>query len=157
MPPLAERTVDLPLLGQALLEGINAAGNKQVGGFTPEALDLLAGYAWPGNCDELTAVVAESHARAAGTEIGPRDLPKRLHLAADASHAPPRVTEPIHLEEFLARTERELIERALGRAKGNKSRAAKLLGLTRPRLYRRMVQLGLEPPAGGAATNPPEN
>ena len=48
------------------------------------------------------------------------------------------------LDEFLGRIERELVRRALGRAKGNKAKAARLLGLTRPRLYRRMVQLGLE-------------
>jgi DNA-binding NtrC family response regulator len=50
------------------------------------------------------------------------------------------------LEEFLGRVEKELIARAMRRAKGNKSKAAKLLGLTRPRLYRRLVQLGLEEP-----------
>ena len=48
------------------------------------------------------------------------------------------------LDEFMAKIERELIERALARAKNNKARAARMLGLTRPRLYRRMVQLGLE-------------
>lgn len=48
------------------------------------------------------------------------------------------------LDEYLSHVERELIRRALTRAKGNKARAARLLGLTRPRLYRRMVQLGLE-------------
>ncbi len=50
------------------------------------------------------------------------------------------------LEEFLGRVEKELIERAMRRTKNNKSKAAKLLGLTRPRLYRRLVQLGLEQP-----------
>ena len=50
------------------------------------------------------------------------------------------------LGEFLASVEKELIDRALKRAKGNKTKAAKLLGLTRPRLYRRLIQLGMEPP-----------
>src|SRR5690606_29634748 len=58
-------------------------------------------------------------------------------------------TEPIQLEKFMAEIEAELIDRALKQAKGNKTTAAKLLGLTRPRLYRRMVQLGL------AAASPP--
>ena len=48
------------------------------------------------------------------------------------------------LDEFLAQIERELIVRALAQAKGNKAKAARLLGMTRPRLYRRLVQLGLE-------------
>jgi len=51
---------------------------------------------------------------------------------------------PIDLEKFLAGVETELIERAMRQAKGNKTKAARLLGLNRPRLYRRMVQLGLE-------------
>ncbi len=111
LPPLSERVSDLPQLTQALLEAINGAGGKQVAGFTPESLDVLAGYAWPGNCDELTKLVAEAHAHAGGLEIGPRDLPKRLLLAADAALNPQRPTEAIVLEDFLARMERELIER----------------------------------------------
>ncbi len=146
LPPLVDHLADLPLISQALIESINGEGGKQLAGFTPEALDLMAGYAWPENLDELTRVVAEAHAQAAGPEITPRDLPKRLLLAADAAAYPRRDVETIVLEDFLAGIERELIERALAEAKGNKSRAARLLGLTRPRLYRRMVQIGLAPP-----------
>ncbi len=72
------------------------------------------------------------------------DLPERLRLSAQAAAHPRRVDETIVLDEFLGRVERELIRRALARSKGNKARAARLLGVTRPRLYRRMVQLGLE-------------
>ena len=103
----------------------------------------MAGYHWPGNLDELALAVREAHAQAAGTAITPRDLPKRIHLAADAARWPRRPDQPIDLVQTLQRVETELINRALERAKGNKSRAAELLGLTRPRLYRRLVQLGL--------------
>jgi DNA-binding NtrC family response regulator len=144
LPPLARRREDLPLLAQLFLEEANARGGKQLGGFTPEALDRLAGYGWPGNLDELAQVVAQAHARAEGPRITPGDLPERLRLAADAAARPARPEETIVLDEFLARVERELICRALARAKGNKARAARLLGLSRPRLYRRLVQLGLE-------------
>jgi DNA-binding NtrC family response regulator len=144
MPPLAARLDDLPLLAQAILEETNSVGFRQLGGFTPEALDQLAAYSWPGNIDELAAVVRETHERARASLIGVNDLPKRIHWAADAAAHPPRHEETIVLADFLDRVERELIARALRRAKGNKSRAAKLLGLTRPRLYRRLVQLGLE-------------
>ena len=143
LPPLAKRRDDLPLLAQALLEEQNARGGRQLGGFTPEALDRLCAYAWPGNVAELAQVVAESHARAAGTLVACEELPERLRLAAEVAVRPRRKEEPIQLDEFVARIERELIRRALTRAKGNKAKAARLLGLNRPRLYRRMVQLGL--------------
>ncbi len=72
------------------------------------------------------------------------DLPERIHLAARAAAIPRRVEETIVLDEYLARVQRELIRRAIARAKGNRAKAARLLGITRPRLYRRMTQLGLE-------------
>jgi DNA-binding NtrC family response regulator len=141
--PLAQRREDLPLLAQALLEQANVRGGRQLAGFSAEALDRLDAYGWPGDVDELAAAVAAAHGRAAGPEITPADLPESLHLAAQAAARPRRKEEPIVLDEFLARIERELIRRAVARAKGNKAKAARLLGLTRPRLYRRMVQLGL--------------
>jgi DNA-binding NtrC family response regulator len=144
LPPLAARRGDLPLLAQVLLEDANAQGDKQLAGFSPEAFDRLDAYAWPGNIAELAQVVGECHRRAAGPEILPDELPERFRWLAEAAVRPRRKEEPIVLDEFLGRIERELIRRALARAKGNKAKAARLLGLTRPRLYRRMVQLGLE-------------
>jgi DNA-binding NtrC family response regulator len=144
LPPLAERREDVPLLAQMFLEDFNAEGERQLQGLSPEALDQLAAYSWPGNIDELSAMVREAHRNAEGRLISPRDLPQRIYLAAAAERHPRRKDEPIDLDKFLAGIELELIQRALRRAKGNKTKAAKLLGLTRPRLYRRLVQLGLE-------------
>jgi DNA-binding NtrC family response regulator len=144
LPPLAGRREDLPLLAQALVEEVNVHSEKQLRGFSPEALDCLDVYSWPGNIDELARVVAEAHGRAEGPDIGPADLPRQIHLAAEAAAHPRRAEETIVLDEYLARVERELVRRALAQAKGNKAKAARLLGMTRPRLYRRMVQLGLE-------------
>ena len=143
LPPLVERLDDLPLLAQALLEEQNAAGSKQVGGFSPEALDRLAQYSWPGNFNELAAIVKESHDRTGGAVVNVGDLPEQLDLATQAASRPRKADEQIVLSEFMGQIERELIERALRRCKGNKAKAARLLGMTRPRLYRRMVQLGL--------------
>jgi len=145
LPPLAERIDDLSLVAQAMLEELNASHSRQIAGFSAEALDQLAAYPWPGNLDELQVLVREMHEKAAGPRIAPRDLPRTIQWGAEAASAPRE--ETIVLEEFLARVERELIARAMRKAKGNKSRAAKMLGLTRPRLYRRLVQLGLEPAA----------
>jgi len=144
LPPLIQRREDLPLLAQLFLEDLNARGERQLAGFSAEALDRLDAHPWPGNLDELARVVAEAHRQAEGAEIKASDLPARLQLAADALAHPRHKEEPIVLDEFLRRIERELIQRALKRSKGNKAKAARLLGLTRPRLYRRMVLLGLE-------------
>ncbi|MEN6451878.1 MAG: sigma 54-interacting transcriptional regulator [Thermoguttaceae bacterium] len=144
LPSLADRREDLPLLAQLFVEDANAAGAKQLAGVSAAALERLDAYAWPGNLDELAQVVAEAHGRAAGPKIEAADLPDRLLLAAQAAAHPRRVDETIVLDEYLGHVERELIRRALARSKGNKARAARLLGVTRPRLYRRMVQLGLE-------------
>ena len=144
LPPLAERREDLPMLAQLFVEDANARSPKQIAGFTSEALDRLDAYAWPGNVDELAQVVAQAHGQAEGPVITPGDLPERIHLAAAAASHPPRPEETVVLDDLLGRIERELIVRALTQAKGNKTKAAKLLGMTRPRLYRRLVQLGLE-------------
>ena len=146
LPALADRPEDLPLVAQRLLEEVNAATAKQLSGFSPEALDALAGYDWPGDLQELSELVAEAHAQAEGHQVQVRDLPGRLRLAADSSRFARKPDETIVLEQFMGEIERELIERALARARGNKAKAARLLGMTRPRLYRRLVQLGLEEP-----------
>ena len=144
LPRLAARREDIPLLAQMLLEDFNGQGQKQLRGFTPEALDRLAAYDWPGQIDELAGAVREACSAADGFEVGSADLPKQLQLAADAARIQRKQPDVINLENFLAGVETELIQRALREAKGNKSKAARLLGLTRPKLYRRMVQLGLE-------------
>jgi DNA-binding NtrC family response regulator len=144
LPPLARRREDLPLLAQWFLEDLNAVERRQLGGFSAAALDLLHHYSWPGNLDELAEIVAEAYRHATGREIDVADLPERIRLTDQAAAHPRRHEETIVLDEYLGRVERELIRRALAHAKGNKARAARWLGMTRPRLYRRMMQLGLE-------------
>jgi len=142
--PLVDRLADLPLLAQAIIEQLNVEGEKQLAGAAPEVLDRLALYSWPGNVGQLAEVLAEAHRAAAAPLIQQRDLPRSFRLATEAQPLAPAKAQPqIVLDDFLRQIERELIERALRQAKGNKSRAAKLLGTTRPRLYRRMVQVGL--------------
>lgn len=159
LPPLMARSGDLPLLAQALLETENARGGRQLGGFNAEALDRLAAHDWPRNLDELGEVVRAAHLRAAGPLVTAADLPARLGQPPLAASAPRRA-DPVDLAELLADVEREVIRRTLAGVKGNKARAARQLGLTRPRLYRRMVQLGLETPPppqpSGDGSPPPE-
>jgi DNA-binding NtrC family response regulator len=143
LPPLRARLGDLPQLAQLLLEDLNALGGKQVAGFAPEALDALAQCAWPGEIDELAETVRQAHARAEHALVAVDDLPQRLHQSLRAASNPRRIEQPIDLAEVLRNVETELIDRAMLRAKGNKAKAARMLGIGRARLLRRIEQLGL--------------
>jgi len=148
LPPLSDRREDIPLLAQFFVEQINAQGKVQRSGFTDEALDRLAAYPWPGNVDELAEMVAQAHRQAEGPMIAASELPQRIGLAADAAAHPHVEEEPIVLTDFLNQVETELIQRALTKAKGNKTKTAKLLGMNRARLLRRLAQLGLADKGG---------
>lgn len=147
LPPLKSRPSDIPLLAQFFLEQQNIPGQRQFGGFAPQAIEQLATYPWPRNIDELAQVVREAAERAASSQIAAADLPERIHLAAQSLAHPPRDDGSIRLDDFLAGIERELLERAMRAARGNKSKAAHMLGIHRARLLRRLVQLGLAAPA----------
>ncbi len=146
VPRLVERLDDLPLLAQFFLEAANRGNSKQLGSIRSDALDLLALYNWPGELAELRTAIAAAHAAATSHAITSADLPVVVLHAAKAAALPHRTQERVNLNELLATIEREAIVRALAQAGGNKSEAAELLGLTRPRLYRRMEQLGLISP-----------
>jgi len=157
LPPLAERREDIPLLAQMFVEEMNIRNDKQLGGLSHEALDCLHAYQWPGNVDELAQMMVYAHAQADDPEITVRDLPKRIQLAADATTFPKQKEQPIALDKLLERIELELINRALKISRGNKAKAARLLGMTRPRLYRRLVQLGIEQKRLYQQPNIPDN
>jgi DNA-binding NtrC family response regulator len=147
LPPLARRREDIPLLAQHFLEKVNLGADRQLSGFHSAAIELLASLPWPGNIDQLADAVRQACGRAVGPRIMLADLPDWVHLAHDAAARSPRNDEPIQLDAFLADIEKELLARALKKAGGNKSKAAALLGLSRPRLLRRLAQLGLIAPA----------
>jgi DNA-binding NtrC family response regulator len=137
LPPLADRPEDIEPLAQLFLESHNAAGKKQLGGFTPEAVDLMVAYNWPNNADELYSSVAAAFDRAEGPLVSSADMTELTKIAE--AEACRRVdSEPVDLPAFLDDVERELIQRAMKRAKGNKTRAAQMLGINRARLLRRL-------------------
>lgn len=144
MPPLRERLEDLPLLVQSIIEETNQRADHQMSGASPAVLDQLAIYPYSGDVAELREVVVAACKAAEGTQIQLRDLPERVRMATVATRFAAKEPERIVLDEFLGEIERELISRALAQAKGNKTLAADLLGMNRPRLYRRMVQLEFE-------------
>jgi PAS domain S-box-containing protein len=142
--PLRERLSELPLLAQHLLERLNLRGARQRSGFSPDALAALTGYDWPGNLRELARVVDAAHQTGAGDLIEVDDLPADVRGNMAAAYLPPPPPPPITpLDELLTQVERRLIEHAMQRAGQNKSRAAELLGISRPRLYRRIKELNL--------------
>jgi transcriptional regulator with AAA-type ATPase domain len=156
--PLRERLDELPLLAQSLLERTNARGARQRGGFRPDALAALLAYDWPGNLRELARIVEAAHAEGGDDWIAVEDLPATIrgHLGA-AYTPPPMPTRVTPLDELLTQVERRLIEQALQRARQNKSRAAELLGISRPRLYRRIKELNVPDVPDPAEDAAPQN
>ncbi len=140
LPPLKSRPEDIPILAQMLLEEANAADARQFSGFTPEAIERLIEYTWPGNIDEMVEVIRLARRDSDGPLIGVQDLPRRLYQQADASRWVPQAPAPVELDAWLADAEREIIHRALRHTAGNKTKAAGLLGISRARLLRRLEQ-----------------
>jgi DNA-binding NtrC family response regulator len=156
--PLRERRDELPILAQHFLERANQRGGTQRSGFSPPALEALLEYDWPGNLTELARVIDHAHARGGPGQsaLEALDLPASIRGSLGAAYLPPRLPTTLKpLDQTLADVELQSIERALRYARGNKSRAADLLGISRPRLYRRIKELNLpdepdahdEPPA----------
>ena len=146
LPTLRNRSEDLPLLAQQALEECNSDNKtwKQLTGFSPDVWEQFRAYNWPGQLDELFAVVREAHQASAGPLVTVRDLPFRFRAGQDAqSVSPPSVIGQVPLDELLLRVEREQIEAALARANGSKQLAADLLGIPRAKLYRRLEAHGL--------------
>jgi transcriptional regulator of acetoin/glycerol metabolism len=145
LPALTERREDIPLLAQAAIERLNAQGRKQLSGLHPTALDRLVGYGWQGDIDELMSVVEQAAQASSGPVIGPGDLPSYLELAGRAAQAEaPQPPRTVVLDQYLEDLEKQMIHQILEDCRGNKSQAARRLGISRARLIRRIAQLRLE-------------
>lgn len=144
VPPLRERMADLPGLVERMLERIRAGRDTQVRKLSADAWAILRGYAWPGNLTELYAVLRDACVRAQGEQLKSADLPADLRRAVEREQTPAGSAErALPLEQLLEEAERRLILLALRRTHGHKARAARLLSIPRPRLWRRMVKLGI--------------
>jgi DNA-binding NtrC family response regulator len=139
--PLWQRAEDIPVLAQRMLE--RAHRKKPVAGFDAATLQLLTEYRWPGNLNQLQELVSQAGEHVQERLLTPEDLPKKFHDCLIAQRLAPSAERSIDLEKFLQSIERELILRAIGQAKGNKSQAAFLLGLSRAKLLRRIETLEL--------------
>jgi DNA-binding NtrC family response regulator len=138
LPPLRERTGDIVLLARAFLEEFAAENNKKVNEFTPDALEALMNYAWPGNVRELRTAMEHAVVLSRGDKAGLRDLPPALRgLGTRVNAAPPT-------DLTVAEGEKQLILRALKESGGNRTVAAKKLGLSRRTLHRKLHLYHLE-------------
>jgi DNA-binding NtrC family response regulator len=118
----------------------------------------LTSYDWPGNLPELARVVEHAHARAAGHLVTADDLPATIRGHLGSAYTPPAPSNPIKpLDELLTEVERRLIETALRQSRSNKSRAAEILGISRPRLYRRIKELNLPDDEPAEQNGPPSD
>jgi two-component system response regulator HydG len=157
IPPLRERREDIPLLAQHFIRRFAAKNAKPITGLTEEALDILQTHSWPGNVRELENVIERAVVLTRASMISPADLPEAL-VGSDqaARHLVISIGTP--LEEV----EDRLIEETLRYTKGDKTLAAKLLGIATRTIYRR-VKGEAEPPsieeppspAGSEPTAPP--
>jgi len=133
LPPLRERRDDIPLLAAHFLTEYATRYRKPVNKFHADAMRALLGYGWPGNVRELAHAVERAVLLAEADTVRTVDL--NLRPPGDG----PARLEDLSLEEV----ERVLIQKALARAAGNVSTAAKALGLSRSALYRRLERHGL--------------
>ncbi len=150
--PLRERAGDIPLLAQACLEEANRTRKKPLAGFSPSAMQLLQQFEWPENIDQLQRDVRVAAEVATGAKIVLEDLPTWLRQASLAMEIGRVQETEIKLDEYLQTIECELIARAMQQSKGNKSKAAKLLGISRPKLIRRLQILNVPGVIQGATT-----
>jgi two-component system, NtrC family, response regulator AtoC len=140
VPPLRERKEDVPLLANAFLKEISQRDNKTFRPLSPEAMDALLRYEWPGNIRELKGAVDSGVTLATGPQITLPDLP--LTISEARFSGPAGLDEPggqmnIHNNEM------RLILRALEETHGNRTEAAKKLGISRRTLHRRLKELNL--------------
>ena len=126
IPPVRKRTGDAVLLAKALLERYIAQNKTQVKGFTRDALQAIESYQWPGNVREMENRISRAIIMAEGTHVTVDDL--ELETAAEGAM-------PLNLKQVRDEVEKKTIMRAVSMVEGNLSKAAEVLGVTRPTLY----------------------
>jgi len=146
VPALRERREDLPSLVLLALDRAARVLARPSIGIEPQAQEQLLAHDWPGNLDELRAVIEAAVRRARGPRVALADLPVPLQPAARAGEA--QVEDP--LEGSLEGVERRVLEHALRKAGGNKSEAARSLGLKRSTFLDKLRRHGLDGTEGGA-------
>ncbi|MCX6890389.1 MAG: sigma-54 dependent transcriptional regulator [Verrucomicrobiota bacterium] len=145
LPPLREREEDIPLLAQVFLREFSQENKKDVGNFTVDALELLMRYQWPGNVRELRTAVEHAVVLCRGDKITARDLPAAVRAGASGSPAGSNPARSLARADLTVKeAEKQLIARALKETDGNRTLAARKIGLSRRTFHRKLHEHHLE-------------
>lgn len=139
LPPLRERREDVPLLADHFLNKFAEKNSKQIKGFTPQAMDKLIKYDWPGNIRELMNTVERGVVLANSTFLDERDLPI-ISVENETMAQAQDTSVDLSLEEI----EKASILKTLEVTNGNKSEAARRLGITRMTLHKKLKKYSME-------------
>ena len=142
IPPLREHKEDIPALAQFFLEKFARESGKPAHNITPAAMKMLMDFHWPGNVRELQNVIERAITLSTGSTLDVADIhidtARRAHVESGSAVLP----EGMSMEQW----EEELLREALKRASGNKSQAARALGLSRNALRYRLSKMGVPDP-----------
>ena len=139
IPPLRERTDDIPILAESFFQRIRLKSEKKIQGIANEALDLMIRYPWPGNVRELKSTLEYAFVACQGPMIGPEHLPPNMlnmekpYETGDSSC--------VGLDEIKKRR----LKNALRQSDGNQSEAARILGISRTSVWSQMKKYGIKP------------
>jgi DNA-binding NtrC family response regulator len=142
LPPLRERPGDIPLLAQRFLREFAQENSKSVNDFTADALEWLMNYSWPGNVRELRTAIEHAVVLCRGEKVSARDLPPSVRggPGAGAGKAPLFARNDLTVKE----AEKQLIIHALKETNGNRTLAAKKVGMSRRTFHRKLHTYHLE-------------
>ncbi|MSU32043.1 MAG: sigma-54-dependent Fis family transcriptional regulator [Pedosphaera sp.] len=145
LPPLRNRVSDIPLLAGTFLREFAENNEKKVTSFSTDALDLLLRYPWPGNVRELRASIEHSVVLCRGASIEPKDLPSSLREPQQVSAENQTLLQHTLTGGQLSIrvAEKQLLIHALHESAGNRTEAAKKLGISRRTLHRKLHQFDL--------------
>ncbi|MGI8965764.1 MAG: sigma-54 interaction domain-containing protein, partial [Limisphaerales bacterium] len=144
LPPLRERLTDVPLLAQSFLREFAQENGKNINDFTAEALEALMNYSWPGNVRELRTAIEHGVVLCRGSKISLKDLPTSIQANKQTFASGTGATETDQNNLTITEVEKKLIIRALQEAGGNRTLAAKKIGLSRRTLHRKLHTYHLE-------------
>jgi DNA-binding NtrC family response regulator len=139
LPPLRERKEDVPELAKFFLQRFAKETKKNFSDIAAEALEKLLAYQWPGNVRELANVIERTVVLGQGPKLALSDLPALIAGGAQAGASP-----GLSYHDAIDATRREMIQKALAQAEGNRTEAAKLLGLHKTHLFRLMKSLKID-------------